>query len=349
MRAPTCSTCAPSSSATPAASASSESAGARGDRRTTRAGRRSTPTRRAGSRTRLELLAIVLTQAARRLEEAEALSAEVVALRASVPTGRERARPCSTGRRRCWSPAGMEEGLEVALELVRRCASRGPGRAALSDPSFVHGLSNLGCCCATTVGGARPSRCRTWRSSSCGPWPDAAAPVDVADLASGAVQPGADAARVRARRARRWRPARRPWPCARTWLRCRWRPSVRAVGQPQQPCGAAAQARSATSDAEPVARRCVDAAAPPAMQHSPHAYERKLANALATHAEMLTRCGRGHEAVEAGREAVERFADPRGGRAGRAHAVARRRPRLPRRRPGVAGRGVTRLRRRTMP
>jgi tetratricopeptide (TPR) repeat protein len=88
----------------------------------------------------LEVLANSLTRL-RRLDEADAVSAEVVAMRARLPWP-DRARAL-LNRAAVLTEAGRhEEGLAVATELVRSAATR-PGGPDPGDPALVDGLVGL--------------------------------------------------------------------------------------------------------------------------------------------------------------------------------------------------------------
>ena len=251
----------------------------------------------------LELLANVLTKA-RRLEEAEALSAEVVALRVHM-VWPEQARALLNRSATLLESGRAEEGLAVALELVRGAVAR-PGQSGMSDPSFVQGLSNLGVLLrhngrwreALAVQEMAASELRTLAALG--------GPEDIAELARAlanhslmqiecghpeeAVAPDAEALALREELAAVSMSAFGP-----------------ELSESLNNHAVLLHKLERHEEAEPVARRCVD------LRRSLHAaqpgaYERKLANALATHTEMLFQCGRADDAVDVGREAVERFA-----------------------------------------
>ena len=250
----------------------------------------------------LELQANALTRL-RRLDEAETISAEVLAMRARLPWP-ERARALLNRSATLLEAGKQDEGLAVALELVRGAVAR-PGSSGVSDPSFVQGLSNLGVLLRHN-----------------GRWSEALAVQDVAvsELRSLAALGGreevADLAQALANQALMQLECGHPEAAV--------APGEEALALREDLAAASGGALDGElseslnnqavllhklerhEEAERVARRCVDLRRRLHAAH-PGAFERRLANALATHAEMLFRCGRADEAVGPAREAVDRF------------------------------------------
>ena len=250
----------------------------------------------------LELQANALTRL-RRLDEAETLSAEVLAMRARLPWA-ERARALLNRSATLLEAGREEEGLEAALALVRGAFAR-PGSTGISDPSFVQGLSNLGVLLRRN-----------------GRWSEALAVQEIAvgELRSlavlGAHEARGDLARALANQSLMHLECGRPDDALAPGAEAlAIREELAAVSWdtfgPELADSLNNQAvlfhkLGRPADGEEVAERCVEIRRG-LHASQPSAYERKLANALATHAEMLTRSGRADEALDIGREAVDRF------------------------------------------
>lgn len=249
----------------------------------------------------LEVRANALTRL-RRLEEADALSAEVVQMRARLPWG-ERARALLNRSATLLEAGRHEEGLAAAQEIVRLASAR-PGGPDLGDPALVDGLVNLAVhlrlngqwSAAVAVQGTAVDQLRA--AASTGP---ASASADLASALSNqslmnlerghleeAVVPGQEALEIRERLAGR---------------------SANHLAELTDSLNneAALLLRIGRNDeAELLAARCVELRRRLHERH-PAAFERQLANALATHCHALAASGRPEPGVVAGREAVDRF------------------------------------------
>ena len=236
----------------------------------------------------------------RRLEDADALSAEVVRLRASLPW-RDRARALLNRSAMLLEAGRYEEGLESARELVR-IASTHRGRD-LSEPALLEVLSNLAVLLrfnghwneAVQVQGIAVEQLRGLGDTGAEASADLAVALanqSLLHLERGrpeeAEAPGLEALQIRERLARR-SPARR---------------SDLSDSLNNQ---AAVLIRLGRSDeAVVLAERCV--ALRRVLQHEqPDAFAVKLANALATHGHALATSGRPELGLVATREAVDRF------------------------------------------
>lgn len=249
----------------------------------------------------LELVANALTRL-RRLDEADALSAEVVAMRARLPWP-DRARALLNRAGMLMEAGRHEEGLAVATEIVRGAPTRAGG-PDLGDPALVDGLVNLAVLLRLN-----------------GRWREAlsvqALAVDQLRLAAaaGGIAESADLAVALANQSlmhlERGRPGEAEGP-GQEALEIRERlarhspkhledltDSLNNQAIVLDRLGRAEAAEVLASRSVELRRRL--------HQQQPAAQERRLANALGTHSHVLTACGRPEAGVVAGREAVDRL------------------------------------------
>ncbi|WP_416955006.1 tetratricopeptide repeat protein [Nocardioides sp. T5] len=246
----------------------------------------------------LEVMANSLTRL-RRLEEAEAISAEVMAMRARLPWS-ERARAL-LNRAATLTEAGRHaEGLAAVVELARSARDRPASDAG--DATYVAGLVNLGVQLrmngrwreAIEVQGLAVGELRlaaqVGGDEELGDLAIGLANLANLHLESGraadAEPPGAEALALRERLARR-SPAALP-----------------ALTDSLNNQAIVLAELGRTADAEPLADRCVELRRR-LHDAQPHAFDRALANALVTHCHVLTRAGRAEAGVVAGREGVD--------------------------------------------
>jgi tetratricopeptide (TPR) repeat protein len=250
----------------------------------------------------LELQANALTRL-RRLDEADAVSAEVVAMRARLPWA-DRARAL-LNRAAVLTDAGRhEEGLAVATELVRSAPTRGGG-PDLGDPALVDGLVNLAVLLrlngrwqdavsvqALAVDQLRPAAADGGRLAASADLAVALANQSLMHLELGrpdeAEAPGQEALEIRERLARH---------------------SAKHLDDLSDSLNNQAivlDRLGRTEEAEVLASRSVELRRR-LHERQPAAHERRLANALGTHSHMLTASGRPEAGVVAGREAVDRL------------------------------------------
>ncbi|WP_191277878.1 tetratricopeptide repeat protein [Nocardioides flavus (ex Wang et al. 2016)] len=246
----------------------------------------------------LELEANSLTRL-QRLQEADAVSAEVISMRARLPWS-ERARAL-LNRAAMLTEAGRHaEGLEAVLELVRSARDRPASDGG--DATYSSGLVNL----------AVQLRMN-------GRWHEA---VEVQQLAIGEVRLAAhvggddvqaDLAIALANLANLHLESGRPEdaeaPGAEALaLRERLAPrslsSLAALTDSLNNHGIVLAELGRPAEAEPLVARCVDLRRR-LHDAQPRAFGRALANALVTHCDVLTRCGRAEAGLVAGREGVE--------------------------------------------
>lgn len=249
----------------------------------------------------LELLATMLTED-RRLEEADALLREVVALRGDG-TWEDRARGLLNRSAALLAAGRDEEGLAVALELVQ--GERAQMIVAGADQTFVEGLGNLAVLLRRNGHWEQAVAVQRMAVEQLRPLAGAGDATLRSDLASAlsnhsvmhlergrheeALEPGAEALAIREELAEH-------------------APVLYTADLTDSLNNQAAilHELGRHEEAEHLAGRCV------ALRRALHAdrprpFERRLANALATHAEVLTACGRGDEAVGPAGEAVERL------------------------------------------
>lgn len=249
----------------------------------------------------LELLANALTRL-RRLEEADAISAEVVAMRARLPWP-DRARALLNRAAMLVEAGRHEEGLAVATELVRAAPTRA-GVPDLGDPALVDGLANLAVLLRLN-----------------GRWREAvsvqALAVDQLRLAAavGGTAASADLAVALANQSlmhlERGRPGEAEGP-GQEALEIRER-LARHSARHLEDLADSLNNQAIVLDrlgraeaAEVLASRSVELRRR-LHEQQPAAQERRLANVLGTHSHMLTACGRPEAGVVAGREAVDRL------------------------------------------
>lgn len=246
----------------------------------------------------LELQANALTRL-RRLDEADALSAEVVAMRARLPWS-DRARALLNRSATLLEAGRVEEGLAAATELVRGAQAH-RSASAPSETSLADGLANLAVLLRMN-----------------GRWRDAAAAQEaaVAEMRA-AVDRGhrtsADLARALANQSllhlESGRAADAEAP-GREALELRERLAARSpfdlaeLTESLNNQAAVLDELGRHDEAEVLASRCVEIRR---RLHAdrPDAHARQLANALGTHCHMLAACGRAEAGVVAGREAVD--------------------------------------------
>lgn len=246
----------------------------------------------------LEVAANSLTRL-RRLEEADAVSAEVVAMRARLPWS-ERARAL-LNRAATLTEAGRHaEGLEAVLELVRSARER-PARGG-GDATYVAGLCNLAVLLrmngrwreaievqALAVGELRLAA-RVGGAEALGDLARALANQASMHLESGRAEeaetPGAEALALRESLATRS-------PEALADLTDSLNNQAIVLDQ-----------LGRTAEAEPLVARCVELRR---RLHDarPQAWGRPFANALVTHCHVLTRADRAEAGLVAGREGVD--------------------------------------------
>jgi tetratricopeptide (TPR) repeat protein len=249
----------------------------------------------------LELEANALTRL-RRLDEADHISAEVVALRARLPWP-DRARALLNRAAMLTEAGRHEEGLAVATEIVRSARTRAGG-LDLGDPALVDGLVNLAVLLRLN-----------------GRWREAvsvqALAVDQLRLAAavGGTAVSADLAVALANQSlmhlERGRPDEAEGP-GQEALEIRER-LARHSARHLEELADSLNNQAIVLDrlgraeaAEVLASRSVELRRRLHQQH-PAAQERRLANALGTHSHMLTASGRPEAGVVAGREAVDRL------------------------------------------
>jgi tetratricopeptide (TPR) repeat protein len=242
----------------------------------------------------LELLATVLTRL-RRLDEADALSAEVLAMRARRPWP-DRARALLNRSATLLEAGRVEEGLAAATELVRGAQAHPSGDTSLAD-----GLSNLAVLLRMN-----------------GRWRDAAAAQEAAVTEVRAAvargdRPTADLARALANQSLmhlesgRADDAEAPGQEAlelREQLAARSPLDLAELTESLNNQAAVLDDLGRHDEAEALASRCVEVRRR-LHAHQPAAHARQLANALGTHCHMLTARGRAEAGVVAGREAVD--------------------------------------------
>ena len=249
----------------------------------------------------LELQANALTRL-RRLDEADAASAEVVAMRARLPWP-DRARALLNRAATLTEAGRHEEGLAVATEIVRSAPTR-DGGPDLGEPALVDGLVNLAVLLRLN-----------------GRWQEAvslqALAVDQLRLAAavGGTAESADLAVALANQSlmhlERGRPGEAEGP-GQEALEIRERlarhsarhlddlaDSLNNQAIVLDRLGRAEAAEVLASRSVELRRRL--------HQQQPAAQERRLANALGTHSHMLTVSGRPEAGVVTGREAVDRL------------------------------------------
>jgi tetratricopeptide (TPR) repeat protein len=249
----------------------------------------------------LELVANALTRL-RRLDEADAISAEVVAMRARLPWP-DRARALLNRAAMLTEAGRHEEGLAVATELVRSAGNRAGG-PDLGDPALVDGLVNLAVLLRLN-----------------GRWREA---VSVQALAVDQLRPAAavggtaasaDLAVALANQSlmhlERGRPDEAEGP-GREALGIRERLARHSAGHLEELADSlnnqaiVLDRLGRAEPAEVLASRSVELRR--RLHHQqPAAQERRLANALGTHSHMLTASGRPEAGVVVGREAVDRL------------------------------------------
>lgn len=250
----------------------------------------------------IEVLANSLTRL-RRLDEADAASAEVVAMRARLPWA-DRARAL-LNRAAVLTDAGRhEEGLAVATELVRSAPTRGGG-PDLGDPALVDGLVNLAVLLrlngrwqdavsvqALAVDQLRPAAADACRLAASADLAVALANQSLMHLEMGrpgaAEAPGQEALDIRERLARHSGK------------------HLEDLSDSLNNQAIVLDRLGRTEEAEVLASRSVELRRR-LHERQPAAHERRLANALGTHCHMLTACGRPEAGVVAGREAVDRL------------------------------------------
>jgi tetratricopeptide (TPR) repeat protein len=249
----------------------------------------------------LEVLANSLTRL-RRLDEADAVSAEVVAMRARLPWP-DRARALLNRAAVLTEASRHEEGLAVATELVRSAPTR-PGGPDLGDPALVDGLVSLAVLLRLD-----------------GRWREAVSVQALAvdqlrpAAADGGIGASADLAVALANQSlmhlERGRPGEAEGP-GREALDLREglaRRSARYLDDLADSLNNQAivlDRLGRSEEAEVLASRSVELRRR-LHEQQPGAQERTLANALGTHSHMLTACGRPEAGVVAAREAVDRL------------------------------------------
>lgn len=258
----------------------------------------------------LELAANALTRL-RRLDEADALSAEVVAMRARLPWP-DRARALLNRAGMLMEAGRHEEGLAVATEIVRGAPTRA-GDPDLGDSALVDGLVNLAVLLRLN-----------------GRWSDAvsvqAMAVDQLRLAAatGGDAAAADLAVALANQSLmalemgRAEEAEGPGREAlelREGLARRFAKHLEDLADSLNNQAIVLDRLGRAEAAEVLASRSVELRRGLHGQH-PAAQERKLANALGTHSHMLTASGRPEAGVVVAREAVDRLRHLSAGDAG---------------------------------
>lgn len=246
----------------------------------------------------LELQANALNRL-RRLDEADALSAEVLAMRARLPWP-DRARALLNRSATLLEAGRVEEGLAAATELVRGAQARRSGSAP-GDTSLADGLSNLAVLLRMN-----------------GRWRDAlaaqeAAVTEVRAAVDRGDRPTADLARALANQSlmhlESGHPADAEAPGQealdlREQLAARSPLDLHELTESLNNQAVVLDGLDRHAEAEVLASRCVE------LRRRLHADQpdvqaRPLANALGTLCHMLAACGRPEAGVVAGREAVD--------------------------------------------
>jgi tetratricopeptide (TPR) repeat protein len=247
----------------------------------------------------LELQANALTRL-RRLDEAEALSAEVLAMRARLPWP-DRARALLNRSSTLLEAGRPEEGLAAAAELVRGAVA-GRSGSGPSDPALADGLTNLAVLLRMNGRWREAKDVQALAVTELRLAVARGGHTAVADLArslanqslmhlesghaADAEAPGREALELREQLA-----ARSPL------ILAELTDSLNNQAAVLDELGRAAEAEVLASRCVELRRRLQD--------DQPETHARRLANALGTHCHMLAACGRAEAGVVVGREAVD--------------------------------------------